>query len=136
MYKNEVSDSELHDKNKSTDERIPNKENMKSNFRIKFRSNNVSLSNERRKSNKVVRFVEEKKSNTIQPNSGEKIVKRNCTAKTVDEQLTADNAMLFLKSLSDSEVTEKLVEVKEEQEEEDDAENGIFPFFFRLYSRK
>lgn len=74
---------------------IPNTEGSKTNFRIKFRRNNIAINNDRRKRNKMVRFAEENK-NSLQ-SLEIKSPKRNC-AKTVDEQLITDDAVLFLKT--------------------------------------
>ncbi|XP_065220881.1 uncharacterized protein LOC135845932 isoform X2 [Planococcus citri] len=86
-----------------------------SNFRIKFRRNNLSLSSEqRRKRSKMVRFAEENK-NCLQ-SLEIKSPKRNC-AKTVDDQLITDDAVLFLKSQSEPEGADKPTEETAEEGE-------------------
>ncbi len=72
------------------DSLVADSQNAKSNFR-----RNNTFNNQRQKREKVVRFAEEKKPSS-QSSAAEKS-KRSC-AKTVDEKLITDDAVLFLKA--------------------------------------
>lgn len=71
----------------------------------------------------MVRFAEENK-NCLQ-SSEIQSPKRNC-AKTVDEQLITDDAVLFLKSQTEQETVKRVEETTEE------GESGTNYFFFEF----
>lgn len=117
---------------KATETRKTNRENCKSNFRIKFRRSELSFNSDCRKRNKMVRFVEAKRRSWV-PSVAEK-PKRNC-AKSVDEKLKLDDAVLFLKTVLDESpqpVERSRVESTESEDGKLTSESSFFVLLFLL----